>query len=137
MKVRFKHRGDFKNTRQFLKNVKDLDLTYLLQKYGEIGVQRLREFTPKDSGKTADSWYYEVTVDNKSKSSKVEWFNSNIPDTGYTFGEKGAHIALLLQYGHATGTGGYVQGIDYINPALSEVFDQLAEEAWKEVKGHV
>jgi hypothetical protein len=94
-----------------------------LKKYGEDGVKALADATPKDSGKTAASWSYEVE---KSKGSyTIAWTNSNIND--------GVPIAVILQYGHGTRNGGYVQGRDYINPAIRPIFDQIAEDAWREV----
>lgn len=95
----------------------------VLEKYGRKGVAALSAATPVDTGETASSWDYEIVEENGHIS--VHWTNSNIVD--------GVNIALILQYGHGTGTGGYVQGIDYINPALRPIFDEMAEAAWKEV----
>jgi hypothetical protein len=97
----------------------------VLNKYGQMGVELLAANTPVDTGLTASSWYYEIEETDNGTS--IIWKNSN-EKNGW------ANIALLLQYGHATGTGGYVRGIDYINPALQPVFDKLAETAWKEVQ---
>jgi hypothetical protein len=94
-----------------------------LEKYGDAGVAALRAATPIDDGETAAAWYYEVVQDKGSWS--IIWGNSNIED--------GRPIAVLLQHGHATRTGGYVQGRDYINPALQPIFDQMAAEGWKVV----
>lgn len=97
----------------------------VLERYGQLGVDLLAANTPVDSGLTASSWEYEVIDDDQGV--KVVWYNTNV--------QKGwANVALLLQYGHATGTGGYVTGVDYINPALQPVFDKMAEAAWREVK---
>ena len=98
-------------------------INMILHKYGRKGVEALAAATPRDSGKTADSWSYEIIEEGNS--SKIVWKNSNIHD--------GVVIALLLQYGHGTGTGGYVQGTDYINPAVEGIFRQMADDAWKEV----
>lgn len=124
--IEFSMKGSFNKTFAFLKrnrklNVKDFE------KFGQMGVEALREATPKDSGLTADSWYYEITNDGGSLA--IQWLNSNVVD-GW------CNIAIILQYGHGTGTGGYVEGIDYINPALRPIFDKIAKHAWKEVTGN-
>ena len=95
----------------------------ILEKYGQMGVEALRSATPIDSGKTAESWGCEISV--RTEGGTIHWTNTNQ--------NKGVYIAVILQYGHGTGTGGYVQGIDYINPAIRPVFDKIAEEAWMEV----
>ena len=95
----------------------------ILEKYGQMGVEALRSATPVDSGKTAECWGYEISV--RKEGATIHWTNTNQ--------NKGVYIAVILQYGHGTGTGGYVQGIDYINPAIRPVFDKIAEEAWMEV----
>ena len=116
-------KGDFSKTEKFLKKAKDADFYKNLEKYAEIGVNALREATPIDSGLTAESWSYEIE---KSKDGAgITWTNNNV--------NKGENIAILIQYGHGTGTGGYVHGRDYINPAMRPVFDQIAEDIWKEV----
>ena len=94
-----------------------------LDKYGREGVAALASATPIESGKTASSWYYEIK--NSNGSATISFYNSNV--------NKGVPIAIILQYGHGTGTGGWVQGRDYINPAIQPVFDRIAEEAWREV----
>lgn len=94
-----------------------------LAKYGELGVEALAANTPKDSGKTAGSWYY--TIEKNRDSVTISWENRNVND--------GVVIAAILQYGHGTGTGGYVRGIDYINPSMKPVFQQIADDAWREV----
>lgn len=121
--ITFKSRGDFRKTKSFLKKLNEFDYMRILVKYGEMGVQALREATPIDSGKTASSWGYRITE--KDGNYTLSWINSNIVD--------GVPIAVILQYGHATGNGGYVQGRDYINPAIRPIFDKIAREAWKEV----
>lgn len=120
--ITFSHKGDFKKTYNFLKRAKKLSFDDL-REYGELGVEALSQATPRDSGLTADSWYYQI-VQTKSGYS-LEFLNSNIVD--------GVPIAIILQYGHGTGTGGYVQGRDYINPAIRPVFDAIAKNLWKEV----
>ena len=121
--VKVSHKGDLKKTERFLIRAAKHNPEVLLQKYGERGVAALREATPRDSGKTAESWYYEIR---KTKDSCViEFLNSNV--------NKYVNIAIILQYGHATRNGGYVQGRDYINPAIQPVFDYIAEEAWKDI----
>lgn len=118
-------KGSFKNTEGFFTKMISRRYAKVLAKYGEMGVSLLAANTPVDTGKTAASWSYEVIDDDRGVS--VIWKNSNV-QKGY------ANVALLLQYGHATGTGGYVRGIDYINPALQPIFDKMAQAAWEEVK---
>lgn len=115
--------GNFKNIEAILDNIFHHDLLATLHMYGVRGVAALKNATPKDSGETANSWYYEVDVGRTS--STIRWKNSNIVD--------GVPIAIILQYGHATGNGGYVQGVDYINPALKPIFQSIADTAWKDV----
>lgn len=125
MKVNFTHKGNFNHLERFLAKAVKIKpvINMILHKYGRKGVEALAAATPRDSGKTADSWSYEIIEEGNS--SKIVWKNSNIHD--------GVVIALLLQYGHGTGTGGYVQGTDYINPAVEGIFRQMADDAWKEV----
>lgn len=113
----------FTKLARYFEDTKKLGTYRLLHKYGKQGVEALREYTPKDTGLTADSWTYSIIRENGKDI--VQWDNTNI--------QNGIKIAVILQYGHGTGSGGYVEGIDYINPALSSVFDALANEAWKEV----
>lgn len=121
--ISIKQRGDFKKTEQFLK--KSLGRNYLsvLEKYAIQGVSALSAATPVKTGLTASSWGYEI-IQNKGSISIV-WKNSNV--------QNGVNIALILQYGHGTRNGGYVKGINYINPALKPIFDKMADAAWKEV----
>lgn len=121
--ITFAHKGDFSKTRKFFERIKEAVQLGILDKYGRKGVEALKEATPVDTGETAASWYY--TIEHDKAGSRIYWSNSNI--------ENGYHIAILLQYGHGTGTGGYVQGTDYINPAITPVFEDLADAAWKEI----
>lgn len=121
--IKFRQKGDFSKLTSFLEKTKEAVRLGDLDKYGREGVAALASATPVDSGLTANSWYYEIT--NKNGSATISFFNSNI--------QNGVPIAIILQYGHATGTGGYVQGRDYINPAIQPIFDKIADEAWKEV----
>lgn len=121
--VHFLHKGDFSRMEKFLKKSLGKDYRDVLEKYAKQGVEALSNATPKETGQTATSWYYEI-IQNGSNLS-IHWSNAHV--------NKGVNIALILQYGHGTRNGGYVQGRDYINPALRPIFDQLAEAAWKEV----
>lgn len=116
-------KGSFSNTERYLSRLSKLDLQTVLNKYGELGVVALSNATPSETGLTAASWYFD-TVGRKGYYS-IRWYNSHVVH--------GLPIAVLLQYGHGTGTGGYVQGRDYIMPAMRPIFDQIAEEAWREV----
>ena len=121
-----KGNGGFLRTNKMLNNMLTA-VEYLdLNKYGKRGVEALRQATPKDTGNTADSWHYIIVHDKKNKRYSISWYNDNIVDGWY-------NVAVLLQYGHATNNGGYVKGRDYINPALRPIFDDIADEAWKEV----
>lgn len=122
--VMFRQKGDFRRTSDFLKRANRLNLDAILNQYGQEGVEALRAATPKDTGTTANSWSY--TVHNGTGSITITWSNSNIVD--------GVPIAVILQYGHGTRNGGYVQGTDYINPAMKPIFDKIAQRAWEEVK---
>lgn len=115
--------GDFRNIEAFLKNVEHGDYLKVLDRFGRMGVDALASATPVDSGLTASSWGYQVKQ--TKSSAEIVFTNSNV--------NKGVNVAIILQYGHGTGTGGYIQGIDYINPALKPVFETIAEQAWKEV----
>lgn len=123
MGIVIKHRGSFQNTERFLKKLTRFEIAHILNKYGKMGVAALSAATPVDSGMTADSWSY--SIEKNGGSWVISWENSNV--------NNGVNIALILQLGHGTGTGGYVQGIDYINPALAPVFQELADAAWQEV----
>lgn len=116
-------KGDFRNTDRFLKRMARGDIYKSLSQYGAEGVRALASATPVDTGLSSASWSFEVEVTKRSAS--ITWLNHNI--------ENGFPVAVMLQYGHGTGTGGYVQGRDYINPALKPIFDRIAEGVWKEV----
>lgn len=120
--VSFTHKGNFSKTFDFLKKNRKINLGDL-QHFGEEGVAALMAATPVDSGRTADSWDYEIYQGNGSV--KIQWINRNVVD--------GVPIAIILQYGHGTGTGGYVEGRDYINPAMRPVFDNIVENAMRAV----
>lgn len=119
----FESKGDFRKTDNFLKKMAKLDLASRLGKYGQEGVSALASATPTDTGLAANSWYYEVEA--KGKSATLTWLNHDI--------ESGFPVAIMIQYGHGTGTGGYVRGQDYINPAIRPIFDRISEAVWKEV----
>lgn len=121
--ISFRQKGDFSKLTRYLERAKNVVRMGNLDKYGRQGVAALASATPVDTGATANSWYYEVTNQNGSVS--ITFYNSNI--------QNGVPIAIILQYGHGTGTGGYVQGRDYINPAIQPIFDKLANDAWREV----
>lgn len=121
--VTFRQKGDFSKATRFLERVKEAVGMGLLDEYGRKGVAALSAATPVDSGQTAASWDYEIV--NKKGSATISFTNSNIV--------KGCPIAIILQYGHGTRNGGWVEGRDYINPAIQPIFDELAEKAWKEV----
>lgn len=121
--ITVKQKGDFKNLEKFLKKARSVDYIRILERYGEEGVRALSNATPKDTGLTASSWSYTIKKTNGSYS--LSWTNSNI--------QNGVPIAILIQYGHGTRNGGYVQGIDYINPALKPIFDKMSADIWREV----
>ena len=122
--IKFRHKGDFSKLTRYLGEVGTAIDMKILNKYGERGVAALSSATPVDSGKTASSWYYEISKD--SRGYVISFNNSNVVN-GW------CNIAVILQYGHATGNGGWVEGRDYINPAIQPVFDNLANDAWEEV----
>lgn len=121
--ITFRQKGDFSKTTRFLERAKEVIHIGQLDKFGRKGVAALSAATPVDTGKTADSWYYKI--ENKKGSAKIIFCNSNVPD--------GVPIAIILQYGHGTRNGGWVQGRDYINPAMQPIFDKIADDAWREV----
>lgn len=121
--ITFSHKGDLSKTTRFLNKAKGATRLGDLDRYGREGVSALASATPVESGKTANSWFYEITRERGSVS--ITFKNSHI--------NQGVPIAIILQYGHGTGTGGWVQGRDYINPAIQPIFDRLADDAWREV----
>lgn len=124
--IKFRQKGDFSKTEKFLKKSMGRNYLNVLDKYGRYGVEALTAATPVDSGMTAVSWSYKIIQNDNGVS--VTWYNDNV--------NKGVNIAIILQYGHATRNGGWVEGRDYINPALKPIFDDLAKAAWKEVTGN-
>lgn len=121
--ISFRHKGDFSKLTRYLEKAKETVHLGTLDKYGRAGVDALASATPVDTGRTAASWYYEI--EHEDGSVTITFNNSNI--------QNGVPIAIILQYGHGTGTGGWVEGRDYINPAIRPVFDKLVKEAWEEV----
>lgn len=121
--ISFRQKGDFSKLTAYLNKAKKGVDAKILDRYGQEGVKALSSATPKDTGETARSWRYEI-IHTKS-GARIQWMNSNI--------QNGVPIAVILQYGHATKNGGWVQGIDYINPAIRPVFEKIADEAWREV----
>ena len=121
--ITFRHKGDFSKTIKFMESAKKAVRLADLDKYGQEGVVALASATPVDTGRTANSWYYEIVV--KDGSAAITFYNSNI--------QNGVPIAIILQYGHGTRNGGWVQGRDYINPAIQPIFDKIANRAWEEV----
>ena len=121
--ITIESQGEWKLTRNWFDRMTKLDLALIMNQFGKEGVSALAAATPSRSGFTSKSWNYEVT--RKGNNWKITWTNSNV--------NKGANIAVLIQYGHGTRNGGYVVGRDYINPAIRPVFDKIAQKAWKEV----
>lgn len=123
-KITLKYEGSFLALEKKFYAFKNIFNRDVLEEYGKYGVEKLYEHTPKDTGKTAESWYYEIN--NTKDGSEIVWKNSNV--------NKGVNIALIIQYGHGMPNGTYVQGIDYINPSLQEVFNHIAEDARRRIK---
>lgn len=121
--ITFRHRGDLSRTKRYLERSKEAVRLRDLDRYGREGVAALASATPVDSGLTANSWYYEIK--REKESATISFKNSNI--------QNGVPIAIILQYGHGTRNGGWVQGRDYINPAIQPIFDRITDEAWREV----
>ena len=121
--IEFRHKGDFSKLTSFLERAKEKAYLGDLNKYGRQGVAALASATPIDSGETATSWYYEI--ENTKESATITFYNSNV--------QNGVPIAIILQYGHGTRNGGWVEGRDYINPAIQPIFDQIVDDAWREV----
>ena len=121
--ISFRQKGDFSKLSSFLEKAKNTVRLGDLDRYGREGVSALASATPVDTGQTASSWFYEI--ERRNGSAVISFHNSNI--------QNGVPIAIILQYGHGTGTGGWVEGRDYINPTIQPIFDKLANEAWREV----
>lgn len=121
--IKITQKGNFKRATSYLEKLKGAIQLSRFDKYGQAGVNALSSATPIDSGETASSWYYKI--ERTKNTISIAFYNSNV--------NKGVSIAIILQYGHGTGTGGWVEGRDYINPAIQPIFDKMAEEAWKEV----
>lgn len=121
--ISFRQKGDFKKVTRYFEKVKQAARLSVLDKYGREGVAALASATPVDTGLTASSWYYEI--EHNKGSATISFANSNI--------QNGVPIAIILQYGHGTRNGGWVQGRDYINPAIQPIFDRIVDDAWKEV----
>lgn len=122
--IKFKQKGDFSKTTNFLQATNKNNAISILERYGKDGVNALAAATPIDSGETANSWYYEITK--SATGYAISFNNSNI--------QNGVPIAIILQYGHGTRNGGWVEGRDYINPAIQPLFDKIADSVWREVK---
>lgn len=118
------HKGNFNNLERFLRKNQKIDIDHYLEEFGKAGVEVLKNATPKDTGLTSESWYY--IIDKNDDNITITWCNSNVIDDWY-------NVAIGIQYGHGTRYGTYVQGIDYINPAMRSIFDEMAEQIWKEV----
>lgn len=122
--IRIRHKGNFSRTERFFNMIRGRSYLNILDKYGQQGVEALSQATPVRTGKTAASWTYEIRSEDGR--STISWINTNV--------NNGVNIAVILQYGHGTGNGGYVKGIDYINPAMKTTFEEIANAAWKEVE---
>lgn len=121
--ITFKQKGDFKKATRYFERLKEICKLGTLDKYGRAGVEALSSATPIDSGITSDSWSYEI--EHGKGFAAIHFLNSNVND--------GVNIAVILQYGHGTRNGGWVNGIDYINPAVKPLFEKMVDELWKEV----
>ena len=124
MSFELKSSGSFKNITRFLETMRKRRIYEVLETYGEEGVRALRNATPRDSGETAESWSYEI--EDLENAYYIHWRNSHRSG--------GTPVVIFIQYGHGTRNGGYVQGVDFINPALKELFDEMADKLWKEVQ---
>lgn len=121
--ISFKHKGNFDKTTKFLQRAKKREFYSNLDKYGEMGVQALSSATPIKTGQTARSWHYKIETTKNSVS--IVWYNTNV--------NEGANIALLLNYGHGTPSGGYVRGKNFIKPAMKSIFETIEKGVWEEV----
>lgn len=127
MAIEFTSKGKWKKTNTWLQRVAHRMHYSKIDRYAQKGVEALRDATPVDTGETALSWDYEIVM-NKNEC-RITWYNTNVVDDW-------CNVALILQYGHATNNGGWVEGLDYINPALSSVFDEIKDLVWREVTGN-
>lgn len=123
MPITFTTSGDFRNMEKFLTNVQKIDIPGILASCGQEGVNALAQATPVETGLAAHSWSYEVS--GSGGNYEIAWINGDV--------ENGFHVVIALQYGHGTGTGGFVPGRDFINPAIRPVFDRIADRFWKAV----
>lgn len=123
MKVKFTVKGDWNNSMKFLKKISSKKFYQNIERYAQKGVEALARATPVDTGKTASSWGYEIT--DTGDTLQISWTNSNIVNY--------VPIAIILQYGHATRNGGWVEGRDYINPAIQPIFDEILKDVWREI----
>ena len=121
--IKFTQKGDFSKLTKYLQKHSNSHFLKKLEQYGQIGIDALREATPKDTGLTANSWLCDVHV--QTNRVELDWYNTNY--------NNGVPIAVILQYGHGTGTGGWVEGTDYINPAMKPIFEKISEDLWKEM----
>lgn len=120
----FKHFGNFNKTKNFLKKLQNGEFYAILDHYGQKGLESLRDRTPVSTGRAADSWFYEIDI--QPEQATITWCNSDI--------ENGENVILLLEFGHATQRGGYVSGIDIVEPSLKPIMDELVKEIWREVE---
>jgi len=123
MGIKVTHRGSYRRTEQFLNRLQRLDIRRIVEPLAQEGVRALAAATPRESGRAASAWDYKILGGKTNVT--IVWTNDDV--------ENGFPVAIMLQYGYATGTGGYVQGRDYINPALRPIFDRIADEVWKVV----
>ena len=121
--ITMKQSGSFAKTKNFLRRIRLNQELNWLEKYGEMGIQALAELTPKDTGLTAASWYYQIVRDEEGYA--LQFLNSNVKDY--------VPIAIIIQYGHATKSGSWVEGVDYVNPAIKPIFEEISNKIWKEV----
>ena len=124
MKVTFRHRGDFSRLKRYLSKSIDAVTMAHLQQYGEMVVEALKASTPVDSGATANAWRYEIT--SSSSGYSIEFHNDNVVDGWF-------NVALMLDVGHGTGTGGWVEGLHFIDPTIQPIFEKMAHDLWLEV----
>lgn len=129
--ITYRVKGNYKKTESFLSKMEEKTYLKHLDEYGKRGVDALKESTPKDTGKTSESWYYEITEE--AGCTVITWGNKNLASSKN--GDYKVNIAVILQYGHATKNGGWIAGRDYINPAIRPIFDEIVKDAWMEVVG--